>query len=215
MAETNEALTQAVGEVVQKEVDLRERVRNLTLDALRQGHLDGKEIRAVVKSVLDGVNLGLDRRAADVRQAAREAVGGLDEALGQAANALALAVKQAVSEGSEYTNQDLKGQWENIKQLESGFLTALKDTAAAARDKAKVELGDLFTHLSRSGTDTGRRVKETLETVGNRVEAVLAEGRHAAGSSAREAGSRIAAAASGFLAGVAEVLQEKSQTQKK
>jgi hypothetical protein len=214
MTEMQTEIVTAVQEAVKTEQDLRQRVRALTLDALRKRQLDREEIASVSRSVLEGINLGLGTRTQDAGQALREAVSGLDEALGKTAHALGLAMQQAVGGGKDYIGEDLAAHLENLKKMEGDFLHALTDTAESAKGQAKAQIKDLLEHFSRAGTDTSSQVRGILEQLGNRMDVILREGKTVATSGAREAGSRIAMAASGLLAGLADALQEKGGTEK-
>jgi Family of unknown function (DUF6781) len=214
MTELQTEIVEAAQKAVQTDQDLRERVRTLTLNALRQRRLDREEIASVSRSVLQGIQLGMGERTQDAGQALKEAVSGLDEALSKTAHALGLAVQQAVGEGKGYVSQDLATQWQNLKSLEGDFMRALADTAAAAKGQVKGQVKDVFEHLSRTSTDTSSQVRDILERLGGKVEAILRDGKTVASDGAREAASRIAMAASGLLAGLADALQQKADSEK-
>lgn len=79
-------------ESVQQDAGLRNRVRDLTLATLKNRKLDGQEMRRVAQAVTEGVSLGLDRRAGEIKSALHEAMSGMDEALAKAAEASQLAI---------------------------------------------------------------------------------------------------------------------------
>ena len=71
--------------------DLRALVRDMTLRALSRRSLSVTDIMAVVRAVTEGVSLGLGRRAGELKDAAHEALAGLDEAVKKTAEATKLA----------------------------------------------------------------------------------------------------------------------------
>lgn len=205
-----EQVTAEAAESVQQDADLRARVRDLTVRAIKSRSLDKSELRQVVQAVTEGVSLGLGRRTGEIRGALGEAMGGLDEALGKAAQASHLALRQLVSQGKEFGEHDLRQALDQLKQLEGEFLDTLSKVADSAGGKMRQELQDFVSHTRRAGTDTGARVATTLEEFSNKLSAATSSGKSAASNAARDVGARMAEAASGFFAALSDALQEKS-----
>lgn len=217
MTETNpelpsssESITAAVSETVQREGDIRGRVRDLTLQALRTRRLDSAAIKDVVKAVTEGISLGLDKRAHEVKGALAEAVAGLDDALTKSAEATHLALQQLTSQSKDFTEHDLKAALDDLKRLEEDFLATVSQVADAAGSMIRQEMHDLVGHARRAGTDTGAKVAETMGEFGSRVKATLGESRATGADTVREVSARLATLASGILAGLADALHEKS-----
>lgn len=197
-------------ESVQQDADLRARVRDITLRAIKSRSLDKNELRQVAQAVTEGVSLGLGRRTGEVKHALGEAMGGLDEALGKAAEASHLALRQLVSQGKDFGEHDLKQALDQMKHLEGEFLDTLSKVADSAGGKIRQELKDFVSHTRHAGTDIGARVATTLEEFSNKLNATTSSGKSAASSAARDVGARMADAASGFFAALSDALQEKS-----
>jgi ElaB/YqjD/DUF883 family membrane-anchored ribosome-binding protein len=173
------------------------------------------EVREVVKAVAEGVSLGAEQRAGEVKQALAEALSGLDDALSKSAQATHLALRELLSQGKDFTDQDLKRALEDLRITEQAFLDTLGQVADAAGDKIRQELKDAVEHVRRTGTDTGASVKTTLNELGNRLTATLQAGKTSGQEAAYTVSSRLAALASGILAGMAEALREKSEPKPK
>lgn len=212
---STQEITAAASTSVQQDGDIRARVRDLTLRGLQHRRLEMAELREVVQAVAEGVSLGLEHRAGEVRQALTEALSGLDDALAKSAQATHLALQELLSQGKDFTEQDLKRALEDLKITEQAFLDTLGQVADAAGSKIKQELKDAVEHVRRSGTDTGASVKTTLNELGNRLSSTLQAGKSTGQEAAQTVSSRLAALASGILAGMAEALHEKSEPRKK
>lgn len=207
---SNENLKGAISEGVQQDKDIRTRVRDTTLLALNARSLDTKEMKSVIKSVTEGINLGLDKRAGEIKAALSEAMAGLDEALMKSAEATHLALRQITSQGKDFSDHELKDALETLKCLEEEFLSTASQVASGASSKIKQEMNDLIIHARRAGTDTGAKVAEAVNEFGSRVKVSLDGGTTAGKEAALEVSKRLATIASGILSGLADALHEKS-----
>src|SRR5436305_15014668 len=91
---TDEVLKGLARESVKQGENLRAAVRELTLNALRSRELTLGEIKRVVRSVTEGVNLGAATSKIDADVVLREAFAGMEEAVLQAVQANHLALQQ-------------------------------------------------------------------------------------------------------------------------
>lgn len=208
---TTQEITSAASESVRKGDDIRIRVRDLTLRGLQHRHLEAAEVREVVRAVAEGISLGAEQRAGEIRQALADGFSGLDEALARTAQATHLAMQELLSQGKDFTEQDLKRALDDLKITEQAFLDTLSQVADAAGSRVRNEFRDAIEHARRSGTDTGASVRATLGELGNRLSSTMKESVSAGQDAARTVSSRLAALASGILAGMAEALREKSE----
>ncbi|MEO1765811.1 DUF6781 family protein [Thiobacter aerophilum] len=190
--------------------DLRTAVRDLTLRALTSRALELSELRAVLAAVTEGVSLGLARRGGELKAAAADALAGLDEAVRKSAEATKLAAEQFIAEGKALTAEDLRPVLEDLRRLEGALLEALGRGSERAQERVKQAFADLLTHARRTGTDTGRMVAETVESLANRAAPIVKNGAAQGTAAAGEVARRLALVASGILAGVAQALQDKA-----
>ena len=207
---SNESLKDSISESVQQDKDIRSRVRDATLRAFNSRSLDTKEMKSIIKSVTEGINLGLSKRAGEIKTALSEAMAGLDEALMKSAEATHLALRQLTSQGKDFSDHELKDALENLKSLEKEFLSIVSQVAQGASSKIKQEMNELITHARIAGTDTGAKVAEAVTEFGGRVKTSLDGGAAVGKEAAREVSKRLAVIASGFLSGLADALHEKS-----
>lgn len=207
--ENKEQIGSVISVAMARDQDLRERVRDLVMRALADKSLDTAEIREVLRQSFAGVGAGMPQRGSQAAAAAREAVQGLDEALGRAAYAMKMAMEEAWVQGRQFADTDMKATADELKGLESDLLGTLKESADKGQGVVKEVFSSMYDHLARNGTDTGSRVKDVLELLGNR----LAGATHGAGSElkeqAREGRDRLKAVASGILRGLADGLDRQ------
>lgn len=208
---STEEIKQAASASVEEGVDIRAKVRDLTLRALKTRKLSTEEIRPVINAVTEGISVGAAKRAGEVKSALSEGLAGMDEALTKAAEATRLALEQLTSHAKDFSESELDWALVNLKRLEEEFLDTVSVVADSAAGKIKQELKDLVVHARRAGTDTGAKVTETVNTLGNKVSATLHEGKVVGKDAAREMSARLASLASGILAGMADALHEKAE----
>lgn len=208
---STEEIKQAASASVEEGVDIRAKVRDLTLRALKTRKLSTEEIRPVINAVTEGISVGAAKRAGEVKSALSEGLAGMDEALTKAAEATRLALEQLTSQAKDFSESELDWALVNLKRLEEEFLDTVSVVADSAAGKIKQELKDLVVHARRAGTDTGAKVAETVSTLGNKVSATLHEGKVTGKDAAREMSARLASLASGILAGMADALHEKAE----
>jgi len=195
-----------------EEQGLRERVRALVMRALAQRQWDSAEIRAEIREVarlsLSGMGEGMGARGEQTGAALREAVHGLDEAVGRSVYALRMALDETRSQGQHFAETDLRAMADQLTDLEADLLATLKQGADRSQGWFKDNLHALHGHLSKNGTDTGMQVKDTLDVLHNR----LASAANGAGSALREQATegrtRLFAVASGILHGLADSLDQ-------
>ena len=63
---TTQEIVTAASASMQDDGDIRTRVHDLTLSALRERRLEASEVRAVVRSVAEGVSLGAEQQPAEL-----------------------------------------------------------------------------------------------------------------------------------------------------
>ncbi len=208
---SDESLKGAISESVQQDKDVRTRVRDTTLKALNSRTFDIKEIKRVVQSVTEGINLGLGKRSGEIKSALSEAMAGLDEALMKSAQATHLALRQITSQSKDFTDHELKDALDDLKLLEEAFLSTVSHVAEGASSKVKQEMTELITHARRAGTDTGSKVAEVVNEFGSRLKSSLDGSATTSKEAALEVSKRLATIASGILSGLADALHEKSK----
>ena len=191
--------------------DLRERVRELTARALRERRMALQDLREIVGAITSGVGSGLAARGGEIKDGLKQAVAGLDDAVGSAAQAASYTLREAAEHGKAFKDNELKASLEQLRDLEAQFVDTLKQTAKQSGGKLKEELDTLSEHLKHSGTRTGEQVREALERLAHGVKAGTDAGRAGLGESASTAIERLSQVASGILAAVSESLKRQSE----
>jgi hypothetical protein len=190
---------------------LRERVRDLTARALHERRMDLNDLRGVISAITSGVGSGLTARGGEMKDGLKQAVSGIDEAIGSAAQAASLALQEAVTRGKAYKDSELKASLEQLRDLETQIVDTLKQTAGQSGGKLKEELEFLIDHLKISGTRTGEQAREALQRLASGVKASSKAGRAGLGESASTATERLSQVASGILAALSESLKRQSE----
>lgn len=189
--------------------NIRDTTRNITMAAFSQRKLDTAEMKKVVRSVMQGASLGLDKAGEKSRLFLGEAVAGVDEALAKSAEATKLAIEEASGRLQNYGKRDLERAFADLRMLEEMFLDTLKDVADQSAGTAKEILHGLLKHARDSGTSVGTAATTTIEKLEQKLGRSLHDIAATGADAALSAGSGLAEAASGFMAGIAETLHAK------
>ena len=214
---SSESITQQASESVQAGVGIRERVHDLTLEALRSRRFDSKGVREVVRAVSEGIALGAESSRAEVRQSLADAFHGLDQALRTSAEAGQTALRQIVATGRGFTENDLKAALSSLKRIEEDFLSTVSQVADAAGKTVQPELRSILGEARRTGTETGRQVASTLSEFAQRASVATLDVTLAGLQVAGEFGARFTLLAAGVLGGLADAIRksEPGPTDKK
>jgi hypothetical protein len=206
---SDEGIKQAASAAIEDGRDIRERVRDLTLGALKQRKLEASEVKSIVQALTEGITLGLGKRAQDSKQALGQAFSGLDAALMKSAEATKLALQQLSARGQNFSQQDLKAALDNLKNAEQNFLDTVGEVAKKSTGHIKTELDELLTHARRSGTDTGRQVAATLTEFSQQMQGVAHDSKAAGSGAAHKLSTRFTELTIGILEGITQALRDK------
>ena len=191
--------------------DLHERVRELTARMLHERRMTLNDIRELVSAISSGVGSGLTARGGEMKDGLKQAIGGLDEAVGSAAQAASYTLREAATQGKAFKDNELKASLEQLRDLEAQIVDALKQTASQSGGKLKEEFGYLIDHMKHSGTRTGEQVREALQQLASGVKASSDAGRAGLSESASTATERLSQVASGILAALSDSLKRQSE----
>lgn len=191
--------------------DLRERVRDLTARALHERRVALNDIREIVTAVTSGVGSGLTSRGGEIKDGLKQAIAGLDDAVGSAAQTASYALSEAAAQGKAFKDNELKASLEQLRDLEAQIVDTLKQTASQSGGKLKEELGYLSDHLKHSGTRTGEQVREALQQLASGVKTTSAAGRAGLSESAGAATERLSQVAAGILEALSDSLKRQSE----
>jgi hypothetical protein len=205
---TGERIRKAAAEFVRQGEDIRTKVRDLTLGALRDQRFDPKGMRDVVRAVTQGLAGGVETGSSNMRSAFAEGLKGIDEALVRSAEAGGNALKQLASTGRKFSDNELKAALADLKRLEDDFVSTVSQVADAASSQVQPELRGALSTLLESGTATGKQLASTTNEFAHSFAAASLDATISGIDMAGEFGKRFADLASGLLSGVAETLQK-------
>jgi len=194
--------------------DIRDRVRDLMLQALRERKFDYTGMREVMHSMTEGISIGAEKSGKEVRHALAEAFTGMDQALSKVAQAGSLAMKEMTDRGRDFSQNELKQGLDSMRRMESDFLDSVRQVSKSAAGTVKGEWQDLLGHAQRTGTDTGRVIADTAREFSTRMASTMSDSALAGMEAARTFGERFAAAASGILQGMSEALRPEDKGKK-
>jgi hypothetical protein len=202
MAE-EDSLRKAASDAMKAGEDVTRRMRDLTLDALRNRSFDREGIREVVRAVTEGMAAAAPASGGTLRQAMAQAFRGMDEALTKSVEAGESALRQMVATGRGVADNEVKQALAGLKKIEQDFIETVSQVASSANERARPELRALLERATHAGTETGKQTAKLMAEF-------TASGMELAG----QFSARFAQMASGVLAGMADAL-EKSAAEKK
>ncbi len=206
-ASGRERLSEDIRKAIELGGEIQETVRSVTLKALTKGELDTESLRRVAGDVLKGVMEGTANRGSEVTESIGRAIAGLDEAFAKAAEAATLAAREASGRMREFTSGDLRRAMDDLKNMEGAFLDSLREAAKAGRDVASTTLRSFAEHAANSGTAVGRQVQSSLDLLGGELGRTTGAQIKGSIETGRVMAAMLARAASGFLAGIAEMIE--------
>jgi hypothetical protein len=201
----------AASRLVEAGGDVREKLSDLTVRALAERDLAEQQIREVLSAITEGVSLGAAKRTDEVKTALADALHGVDDALTHAAEALQLTIGEAAGDIKAFSETEVQQGLTELKRLEGLFVETVSRVASGANGLVQQEMTAIAEHGRRIGTDTGERVRQVADDLGNRAsraaQAVAESGKQAA----LEVGARIAEKAGFKLGEIAARLTEKAR----
>jgi len=207
-------IKQAASDSVRHDVDIRARIHDMTLLALKSRRFDSHGMREVVRAVTEGIALGAEPSRADLRQALSEAFRGMDDALTRSAEAGRVALNQLVASGKDLSDSEIKQALATMKRLEDDFLSTASQVAAAANEKVRPELSRLIDTARVNGTETGKVATSAFTELAYRFSVASLDMALAGMEVASIVGSRFAQLASGILGGIGDALAERPPEKK-
>jgi hypothetical protein len=201
-----EDIERAARESVKSGIDIRQRIHDITLLALRNRRFDRHSMQEVVKAVTKGMANGAEQSQADFRQALSEAFRGMDHALARSAEAGGGALRQLAATGKDLSDTELKQAIAQMKRLQDDFLATAGRAAEATGERIRPELREILERARTTGTETGRIAAYSITEVGQRFTVASIDMTIAGMEAAAEVGTRFAQVASGILGGIADAL---------
>jgi hypothetical protein len=200
-------LKQMTAQAVAQGEGLRSTVRDLTLQALASRELSLAQIKSVIKSVTQGVNLGALQGKVEADEVFEQALGGMDDALLKVVEASRLALHQITGE-KEFRDSALKKALNDLEKLEDEFLATVKKATTGAGMPFKSEWSGLLDEQMSAGTATGQQVMAMVEQYGGQIQKAARAQRDASLRTAHALAQNFATLVSGVLIGMTEAMQQ-------
>jgi len=207
MIDTDEVLTQMTAQAVAQGESLRSTVRDLTLQALQSRELSLAQIKSVIGSVTEGVNLGAMQGQLDPKEVFAQSLAGMDDALLKVVEASRIALHQITGE-REFRDSHLKKALDDLERLEDEFFATVKQAASGAGAPFKSQWGGALQQSMSAGTATGAQVMSLMEQYGDQVRKAARAQRDAGFRAVHALAQNFAALTSGVLIGLAEAMQQ-------
>ena len=204
----DEVLKGLAKESVKQGENLRSAVRELTLNALRGRELTLAEIKRVVKTVTEGVNLGAASTKIDAERVLSEALAGMDEAVLKAVQANHLALQQLAAQGQSLRDSHVKKALADLERLEDEFIATVKEAAKKGSKQIKDQWATVLQQKQNVGTETAAQIEATMEQFGDQMREAVKQQRRTALKTAELMAENFTTLASGILIGLTEGLQQ-------
>ncbi len=205
MTETNQHqdVKDAVHAAVKSGDDVHQQVKDITLKALTKARLDVENIQNVTEAVGKGISEGLTSHGDHGKEVFMQAVTALDDALAIAVEASSLAIEEAATRVTEYSEHDLNDAIKDLQDREGLFLDTLEKVAKSSNQVFIDIVSDFIAHSRQSGTAVGEQALIALAALKDlpkiSTDIII--------SSTVATTSTLAQIASGILQGIAESLQ--------
>lgn len=211
MTETDQQqdVKDAVRATVKTGADVHQQIKDITLKALTQRQLDTENIKSVTEAVFNGINEGMATQGEHAKKVFLQAVTALDDALAISAEASKLAIEEAASRVSEYSEHDLNDAIKDLQDREGVFLDTLQKVAKGSTQVVADIVSDFIAHTGQSGTAVGKQTLIALEALKDLPQI----SKDIIVSNTVATASTLAQIASGILLGIAESLHP-SQSKK-
>jgi len=193
----------AVRATVKSGADVHQQIKDIILKALTKRQLDIENIKSVTEAVGNGINEGMATHGEHGKEVFLQAITALDDALAMAAEASKLAIEEAASRVSEYSEHDLNDAIKDLQDREGVFLDTLGKVAKGSNQVIAGVVSDFIDHTGQSGTAVGKQTLIALEALKDlpRISTEIIV------SSTVATASTLAQLGSGILLGIAESLK--------
>lgn len=186
---------------------IRERVRELTLAAIRERRFDPAAMQALMRRLTDGLSEGAQRQGDSAREVLAEGWKGVDEAFGKSAHALSLALSELTSRGRELSDTEARDALEALRHLDRDLLVTLGAAAERAGGRVREGWQALADHAVRTGTDSGAVFTRAASEFSSRLAGVARDTAATGTQAGLVLGERLTQVASGLLAGLSDSLR--------
>jgi hypothetical protein len=193
---------------------IRERVRVLMGQILRQGQIDPEGVKEVMRAVTGSALSGTAPADASGMEFA-DAVRRLDAALVASAEAAHRALETVAIRGKDVTDNDIKGALASLMKLQEDCLAAVNRVSEqGSGENLRRELDQLAVHAQNVGVEASARAGALMNEYASRIAGTYRATAAPSLETARAFSARMALLTSGIIAGVADALSDQSGSKK-
>jgi len=211
----DEALKKMASEAVKQGGNLRTAVRDLTIKALQTRELSLGQIRAVLRSVTEGINSGAVKAKIDVEKPFADTLAGMDDALLKAVQASQIALQQLTEHDVDFEDSKIKKALNDLEKLENEFLKTVKEANETASKQVRAQWAGVLQRTPSGATETGARVQALMEQFSAPARTALRQQREAGMKAAHMMTQNFGTLASGVLIGLTEGLHGQQAAPKR
>ena len=194
---------------------IRERVRVLMSQILRQGQIDPEGVKEVMRAVTGGTLSWTPPTDDAPGMEFADAVRRLDAALAVSAEAAHRALETVATRGKDATDNDIKGALASLMKLQEYCLAAVNVVSErAGGENLRRELDQLAVHAQNIGVEASARAGALMNEFASRIAGTYRETSVPSLEAARAFSARMALLTSGIIAGVADALSDQSGSKK-
>ena len=215
IVEVDEVLRKMASESVKQGENLRVTVRDLTLKALQTRELSLAQIRQVVTSITEGINLGAAKSKLQVGKPLAEALAGMDDALLKAVEASRITLELFTDHGVGIKDSLMMVALDELERLEDEFLRTVRQAADHASKDVRAKWTPVLEKMKPGATETGSRVASAIEEVSAHAKDALRQQRRATVRATTMMTQSFGTLASGVLVGLAEGMKGAPASAKK
>jgi hypothetical protein len=210
-ASTGPPETSAAGE----DQAIRERVRVLMSQFLRQGQIDPEGVKEVMRAVTGNAPSATVPTADASGMEFADAVRRLDAALVLSAEEAHRALEIVAIRGTDVTDNDIKAALASLMKLQEDSLAAVNVVSERARgENLRRELDQLAVHAQNVGVEASARAGALMNEFASRIAGTYRDTTVPSLEAARAFSARMAHLTSGIIAGVADALSDQSESKK-
>jgi hypothetical protein len=202
--EVDEVLKKMAAESVKQGENLRVTVRDLTLKALQTRELTLEQVRQVVASVTEGVNVGAAKAKIDAAKPLADALKGMDDALLKAVEASRITLELFTDHGVGVKDSLVMVALDELEHLEDEFLRSVKQSAEHATKDIQAKWVPVLEKMKPGATETGARVQSAIEQFSAHAKEAMRKQRRATLKATAMMTQSFGTLASGVLVGLAE-----------
>lgn len=187
--------------------NVRKRVHDLTLRAVRDNDLSFKELPGLAKEVAHGAAAGLDNAVPKSgRNVLRQVVNGLTDAVAAAAKATKATASVASERGAAFVKRDVHRTAKDLRKLEDEVLNSLRLAGRSLTGAVRAELNTIVDEARLAGTKISAAAESAREAADGRLPELGRETVDAGSRAARSAVGTILQGAGGLLEGLADAV---------